>query len=78
MKVWLVISEWRDENGDVGNYWTCGVYDTYIKAKEKQGMYTYQWRKENRKIFYVGRNTVVSINKYGIRYIVYIEEKEVK
>lgn len=35
MKVWLVISEWRDENGDVGNYWTCGVYDTYIKAKKE-------------------------------------------
>lgn len=78
MKVWLVVIEQRDENGNICNYCICGVYDIYAKAKEKQGMYTYQWRRADRKIFYIGKDTVASISKYGIRSVVYVEEREVK
>lgn len=78
MKVWLVISEQRDKNGDVCNYCILGVYDTYIQAKEKQRNQIYYWQRADRKISYIGKDTAVSFSKYGISSVVYVEERAVK
>ena len=78
MKVWFVVFEQRDENGDICNYCICGTYDTYNKAKEKQGMYTYKWRRTDRKILYIGKDVAVSVGKNNIRSVIYVEEREVK
>lgn len=78
MKVWLVISEQRDENGNICNYSILGVYNTYVSAKERQRSWVYTWERMKRKIFHIGKDTAVSIGKYGIRSVIYVEEREVK
>lgn len=78
MKVWLVVTEQRDENGNVCNYCILGVYDTYIQAKEKQRNWIYCWKRAERKIIYIGENTAVSFGKYGISSVIYVEERKVK
>lgn len=78
MKVYLVVTEQRDENGNVCNYGIIGVYDTYILAKKKQRMWIHYWEKADRKIFFIGKDTAASISKYDVRSIIYVEGREVK
>lgn len=78
MKVWLVISEQRDENGNICNYYISDVCGTHHKASKKWKLWLRYWGKRGRSIVSVGKDTAVSISKYGICYIVYIEEREVK
>ena len=62
MKVYLVVTEQRDENGNVCNYSIIGVYDTYSQAKKKQKMWIDYWDMLDRKIFFIGKDTAVSPN----------------
>lgn len=78
MKVYLVVTEQRDESGNVCNYGIIGVYDTYIQAKKKQRTWIKCWENVDRKIFFIGKDTAVSINKHDVRSIIYVEEREVK
>lgn len=78
MKVYIVVTEQRDENGNVCNYGIIGVYDTYIQAKKKQRTWIKCWENVDRKIFFIGKDTAVAINKHDVRSIIYVEEREVK
>lgn len=78
MKVWLVVTEQRDENGNICNYSILGVHDTYASAKERQRSWVYTWERMKRKIFYIGKDMAVSISKYGIRSVIYVEERDVR
>lgn len=78
MKVWLVVIEQIDEHGNGCNHIISGVYSTYIKAKEKQRYYSKYYKKLDRKITYIGEDTVVFVSAYGAWSVVYIEEREVK
>ena len=46
MKVWLVISEQRDEKGNVCNYAIIDVCDTYLKANKKWKLWLHYWAKQ--------------------------------
>ena len=78
MKVWLVISEQRDEKGNVCDYSVIDVCDTYLKANKKWKLWLRFWGRAGRRIISMGKDTAVSISKYGIRSVIRVEERDVR